>query len=61
MIDLTVPPEHSDAIYQAAGGPKKIIRVTPGPEQLAMFAVMEDWIADRMDELIKTGLKQKQD
>lgn len=58
MIDLSVPAENSQAIYDAAAGPKKLTLVIPG-ETVALFAVMEDWIADRMDTLIKTGLKEE--
>jgi len=53
MIDLRVPAEQSKAIYQAAAGPKELRLVTPGPEQVAMFTIMEDWLADNMDALIQ--------
>jgi len=59
MIDLTVPPEHSEAIYAAAAGPKKLILITPGPEQIAMFTIMEKWVAEKVDMLARTGLKEQ--
>jgi len=59
MLDVSVPTENSDAIFAAAGGPKKLIAVTPGPEQIALVAVMEDWIAEKVDALVKKGLPQK--
>ena len=57
LLDLTVPKEHSEAIYAAAAGPKKLILIAPGPEQVALVATMEDWIARRIDSLVKNGLQ----
>jgi len=59
MIDLSVPAEQSKAIYDAAAGPKKLILVTPGPEQFALYAVMEDWIANKMNMVATGGLTTK--
>ncbi len=56
LLDLTVPLAHSEAIRDAAGGPKKLLVITPGPEQIAMFTIMEDWIAEKIDMLAQTGL-----
>ena len=61
MIDLTVPSEHSQAIYDAAAGPKKLQLITPGPEQFALFAVMEDWVADKMNMVATGGLSEKKE
>ena len=58
MIDLSVPLAHSEAIYAAAGGPKKLVPVTHGPEHFAMFTIMEDWIADKMNMVATGGLSQ---
>ena len=60
MIDLSVPSDHSQGIYDAAAGPKKLQLVTPGPEQFALFAVMEDWIADKMNMVATGGLLEEQ-
>jgi alpha-beta hydrolase superfamily lysophospholipase len=51
MLDLSVSLENSQAIYDAAHEPKRLVVVTPGPEQVAMAMVLEDWIADRVSEL----------
>jgi len=59
MIDLSVPAEQSQDIYQVAGGPKKLVLVTPGPEQFALYAVMEDWMADRMNMVATGGLNKE--
>ena len=58
ILDLSVPKEHSDAIFAAAAGPKKLILITPGPEWVALGAMMEDWVAEKMDALIKHGLAE---
>jgi alpha-beta hydrolase superfamily lysophospholipase len=51
LLDVTVQIDWSQAVYDAAGGPKRFIVVTPGPEQLALVMIWEDWIADRMADL----------
>ncbi len=51
ILDLTVPGEHGEAIFKAAGGPKKLIL-----KPIFEFAVIEDWIADQMDSLVTKGL-----
>lgn len=56
LLDLSVPLDHSQAIYDSAGGPRKLIIVTPGPEQLALGLVWEDWLADRLAELARGNL-----
>lgn len=57
MLDLSVPLDHSQAIYDAAKGPRKLIVITPGPEQLALAMVWEDWAADRLAELVAGKLE----
>ena len=42
LLDLSVPLEHSKAIRDAAAGPKKLLIVTPGPEQWTLAAIWED-------------------
>jgi len=56
-VPVSVPLEHSQAIYKAAKGPKKLIVVTPGPEQLALGVVLDQWIAEKIDYIATTGLK----
>ena len=51
LLDLSVPIEQTQAIYDAAAGPRKLMVVTPGPEEAALVLVLEDWIAQRIDEL----------
>lgn len=58
LLNISVPKEHSDAIFEQLQGPKKLIVITPGPEQLALLTVMEDWIADKMDDLIRNQLQE---
>jgi len=59
ILNVWVPKENSDAIFAAAGGPKKLIPVMPGPEQIALGAVMEDWVAEKIDTLVKKGLPEE--
>jgi len=53
MIDLSVPLDHSQAIFDAAKEPKKLMIVTP-MEAIPLGAILEDWIAEKM-ELIASG------
>ena len=59
LLDLSVPLESSQAIYEAAAGPKKLIVVTPGPEQLVLATQIEfgGWIPERIRELATVGLR----
>lgn len=59
LIDVSVPLEHSKAIYDAAAGPKKLMVVTPGPEQLALAVILDRWIAEKIDYIATTGLKDE--
>ena len=54
LLDVSVPLDHGKAIYDAAGGPKKLTIV--GIEQPILPAFYEDWIADQVDSLAKKGL-----
>jgi pimeloyl-ACP methyl ester carboxylesterase len=58
LIDISVPLEHSQAIYEAANEPKELRVFTPGPEQMVLIARWEDWIAERVDELAEKGLSE---
>ena len=60
MFDPAIPADNSKAIRAAASGPTKLILINPA-EQLATFAVLEDWIAEKMDMLVKTELKEEGD
>lgn len=55
LLDWGVPLDHSQAIYDAAGEPKEFTRVAPGPEQLALALVWNQWVADQMDKMIRAG------
>jgi len=55
ILDLSVPLEHSKAIYEAAMCPKKL--ETPTFEIFVLPAILEDWIAGRLDKLAKTGVE----
>jgi fermentation-respiration switch protein FrsA (DUF1100 family) len=50
--DLTVPPEHSKAIHDAAAGPKKLDTVI----SVTLVPILEDWIANKLEELATKGL-----
>ncbi|MFP3938322.1 MAG: alpha/beta hydrolase [Phycisphaerae bacterium] len=56
LIDVSVPLEHSETIYRAANEPKDMRVFKPGPEHMVLIARWEDWIAERVDELVETGL-----
>lgn len=53
LLDFSVPIEHSRAIYESAGGPKKLVTMI-GPEAI----VLEDWLVGRIDSLITKGLEK---
>jgi pimeloyl-ACP methyl ester carboxylesterase len=59
MLDMSVPAEDVKEIYAAAPGPKKLVLVTPGPEELAMWSILEDWIADKVNTVASGGLEAK--
>lgn len=58
LLDMSVPLEHSEAIFAAAAGPKKLLVVTPGPEQVALAVVLDSWIAEKLNYVATTGLKE---
>jgi pimeloyl-ACP methyl ester carboxylesterase len=47
MLDLSVPTEDSEAVYEAATGAKKLEKLSVN--QFLLPAVMEDWIVARID------------
>ena len=57
LLDMTVPVDHSQAIYDAAGEPKQII-IVPWASHLTLLMGREAWIAEQIDNIAKTGLKQ---
>ncbi len=57
LVHGLIDTEHSKAIYDAAAGPKKLILVTPGPEQFALAVILDRWIAEKIDYIATTGLK----
>jgi hypothetical protein len=58
LIDLVVPFENSQAIFDAANEPKKLLAVTPGLERAALLTFFEDWIAEKMDLLVQGKILQ---
>ncbi len=48
---LLLPEANSRAIYQAAPGPKKIISINPGLEEIIVGIGWNDWQAQKIDEL----------
>jgi pimeloyl-ACP methyl ester carboxylesterase len=58
LIDLVVPFDNSQAIYDAANEPKKVLVVTPGPERLGLILLFQYWIVDKMDMLAKGKFQQ---
>ncbi len=57
LLDLSIPLQHSEDIFKAAGGPKELRVLTPGLEEAALAAVLEDWIAQRIDEVAAGKIK----
>jgi hypothetical protein len=57
LLDVSVPVEHSKAIYAAARCPKKLMIIMPGPQQLEL-ANLDKWIADKLHELATIGLRE---
>jgi len=53
-LDLVVPIEHSQAIFSAARGPRRFIRLFAGH---SIEVGREKWLAERIDEL--TGMAEK--
>jgi alpha-beta hydrolase superfamily lysophospholipase len=58
-LDMVVPLSDSQAILQAAGGPKKLKVIMPGPEQLAVGIGWETWVPDQVDMVAKGKLNEK--
>jgi len=55
-VDLSVPMEDSQEILKAAGGPKKLLDITPLLEQILLEVTRDQWVADRIDALAKEGI-----
>jgi pimeloyl-ACP methyl ester carboxylesterase len=58
LVDAYRPIEASQAICDAAPGPKKLAMVTP-PEEAALPLVMEDWVADKANTVASGGFDEK--
>lgn len=56
LIDLNVPLSNSEELLKAAKGPRKLIVITPGPEQGLLLLIWDDWNAEKIAELVATGL-----
>ena len=57
MVDLVVPLSDSEEIYRRLKGPRQLKIVTPGPEQLAIAAVWDKWMADQVEQVVKGKLE----
>jgi dipeptidyl aminopeptidase/acylaminoacyl peptidase len=55
-LDFNVPAEWSQAVLDAAKGPKKLYVV--GLEVPLVAAIYEDWLAGQVDSLAKNGLPE---
>jgi pimeloyl-ACP methyl ester carboxylesterase len=60
LLDISlVPVDESQALFAAANEPKKLHIITPGPEQMALMLIWEQWLADQVDLVAKGKLKTK--
>jgi len=60
LLDISgVPVEDSQALFAAANDPKKFHIITPGPEQMALMLMWEQWLADQADMVAKGKIKTK--
>jgi alpha-beta hydrolase superfamily lysophospholipase len=59
MLDLAVPLDQSESIFNAASEPKKLLVVNP-VEWVAIGAIMENWLADRMIDVANGNIKNVQ-
>jgi len=58
LLDIIVPIEHSQAIYEAAGEPKQLV-VIPWVGHATLLLGREAWIAEQIDLIARTALKKK--
>jgi pimeloyl-ACP methyl ester carboxylesterase len=58
-LDLSVPMEHSTAVYEAANQPKRLMVVTPVVEQAVIGLLWGNWIADRIDQVASGRLNDE--
>ncbi|MBN1554741.1 MAG: alpha/beta fold hydrolase [Phycisphaerae bacterium] len=60
LLDLSgVPMEESQALFSAAHDPKRLHIITPGPEQVTLMLIWEQWLADQADIVAKGKIKTK--
>lgn len=58
LVDLSgVPLADSEALYEVAAGPKRLHVISPGPEQMTLMLLWEQWLADRADEVAQGTMK----
>ena len=57
LLDAIVPLDHSEAIYAAAPQPKQLV-VVPWAGHASLLLAREAWIAEQIDLIARTGLKQ---
>jgi dienelactone hydrolase len=60
LLDISgVPVEDSQTLFAAAKEPKKFHMITPGPEQMALMLMWEQWLAEQADIVAKGKIKPK--
>jgi len=60
LLDISgVPVDESQALYAAAQEPKKLHIITPGPEQMALMLIWEQWLADQANNVAQGKIKKK--
>ncbi len=60
LLDISgVSVEESQALFAAANDPKRLHIITPGPEQVTLMLVWEQWLADQADIVAKGKIKTK--
>ena len=58
LLDLSgVPLADSEALYDVAAGTKRLHVISPGPEQMTLMLLWEQWLADRADEVAQGTMK----
>lgn len=60
LLDISgVPVEESQTLFTAADEPKRLHIITPGPEQVALMLIWEQWLADQADMVAMGKIKTK--
>lgn len=60
LLDISgVSVEESQTLFNAAAEPKRLHVITPGPEQVTLMLIWEQWLADQADMLAKGKIKPR--